>query len=209
MRTRIKICGITRHEDAEVAITAGADALGFVFYPGSPRYVEPKQAREIVRPLAPFVTSVGLFLDAEAGWVREVAEHVGLDMLQFHGQESPATCRAAGMPFLKAVGMGGQGDPRGYAALYVEASGILLDSHAQGKAGGTGQTFDWSAIDADAWPVPIVLAGGLTPENVYEALRAVHPYAVDVSSGVESAPGIKDPAKIMRFVEEVRRGDAQ
>lgn len=209
MRTRIKICGITRREDADAAIAAGADALGFVFYPGSRRYIEPEQAREIVGSLAPFVTSVGLFLDAEVAWVSEVAERVGLDMLQFHGQESPETCRAVGKPFLKAIGMQGQGDPKGYAAHYVEARGILLDSHAQGQAGGTGQTFDWSGIDAAAWPAPIVLAGGLTPENVCAAVRTLRPYAVDVSSGVESAPGIKDSAMIKRFVNEVRRGDAQ
>lgn len=208
VRTRIKICGITRQADALAAAEAGADALGFVFYPRSSRYVDPAIARDIVRRLPPFVNTVGLFLDADENWVREVASLVGLDLLQFHGDEAPEVCRASGYPYLKAVGMLGQRDPVSYAARYEDARGFLLDSHGQGEAGGTGRTFDWG-LAPPVLPRPIILAGGLNPGNVGEAIGRMGPYAVDVSSGVETAPGIKDSDLIMRFVNEVRRGDAQ
>lgn len=208
MRTRIKICGITRQTDASAAVSAGADALGFVFYPPSPRYIEPHLAREICRQLPPFVTRVGLFLDEEPGRVHEVAAQVGLDVLQFHGQEDPETCRAPGYSYLKAVGMRGLDNPAAYASRYADAQGILMDSHDLGQAGGTGKTFDWTRVPTMR-SLPIILAGGLNPDNVCEAIQRVRPYAVDVSSGVESSPGIKDSKLILRFVSEVRRGDAQ
>ncbi|OBS08908.1 phosphoribosylanthranilate isomerase [Acidihalobacter prosperus] len=208
MRTRIKICGITRLADAQSACEAGVDALGFVFYPRSPRHIAPALARDIVGRVPPFVTCVGLFLDAAVDEVREIAERVGLDVLQFHGNEPPEVCRAGGRPYLKAVGMQGQGDPISYAARYEDAQGFLLDSHGQGEAGGTGRTFDWAQAPV-ALPAPIILAGGLKPENVGEAVVRMRPYAVDVSSGVESAPGVKDASRIMRFVSEVRRVDAR
>ena len=208
MHTRIKICGITRPTDATAAVYAGADALGFVFYPPSSRYIQPALARDICRQLPPFVTTVGLFLDEEVGRVREVAALVGLDVLQFHGNETPEECRAAGYPYIKAVGMRGLSDPIDYACQYEEARGFLLDSHSPGTAGGTGQTFDWGRIPTN-FPKPIILAGGLNPDNVCDAIQRVRPYAVDVSSGVEAAPGHKDSDLIMRFISEVRRGDAQ
>lgn len=205
--TRIKICGITRLSDALAAVDAGVDALGFVFYHPSPRYIDPAIASEIVNQLPPFVTIVGLFLDAPGDWVQEVMQLVDLDLLQFHGHESPQECRLAGHPYLKVIGMATHEDPLGYAAKYKGARGFLLDSHDQGKAGGTGQVFDWDDIPSK-WPAPIVLAGGLNPDNVRDAINRVHPYAIDVSSGVELAPGIKDPSKIIRLVKEVRRVDA-
>lgn len=205
--TRIKICGITRLSDALAAVDAGVDALGFVFYRPSSRYIQPASAREVVNQLPPFVTIVGLFLDAPSDWVQEVIQLVDLDLLQFHGDETPQECRSAGLPYIKAIGMAAHKDPLSYAARYKGARGFLLDSHDQGKAGGTGQIFDWDDIPPK-WPAPIVLAGGLNPDNVTDAICRVHPYAVDVSSGVELEPGIKDPAKIIRLVKEVRRVDA-
>ncbi|WP_375339146.1 phosphoribosylanthranilate isomerase [Candidatus Thiothrix phosphatis] len=202
MRCRVKICGITSVADAQMAAAAGVDAIGLVFYPPSKRNVEIAQAAAICRSVPPFVTTVGLFLDAEADFVRAVLAAAPLDVLQFHGSESPEYCRQFPRPYLKAVGMKGlveYGGFHAYADRYADAQGFLVDSHAPGAAGGTGETFDWTQVPQD-YAKPIILAGGLTPENVADAIRASRVYAVDVSSGVESAPGVKDAAKVTAFM---------
>ncbi len=208
LRTRVKICGITRMVDAETAITAGVDALGLVFYPRSPRYIEPLQAAKMVRSLGPFVTWVGLFMNASSKEIARVMETVALDMLQFHGTESPEACEQFGMRYIKASGIQGLEDPVAFAEHYSNACGILIDSHAGGEAGGTGQTFDWEVLP-DRFPKPLILAGGLHPSNVAAAIRQRQPYAIDLSSGVEAAPGIKDPELIQALMQEVKRVDCE
>ncbi|OOG22332.1 N-(5'-phosphoribosyl)anthranilate isomerase [Thioalkalivibrio denitrificans] len=205
-RTRVKICGVTRVEDALAAAEAGADAVGFVFYAKSPRAVSPEVAREIALALPPFMSRVGLFVDAPSETVAAVLQQVPLDLLQFHGSESPAYCGRFGRPYLKAVPMAEGTDPVAYMDAYPEAAGFLLDSHGNGRVGGTGETFDWGRIPRDLRHC-LVLAGGLNPDNVAEAVRRVRPWAVDVSSGVEARPAIKDPERIRAFVDEVRRVD--
>lgn len=204
MRTRIKICGITRPDDALAASRLGADAIGLVFYEPSSRAVTPAQARAIVAALPPFVNAVALFLDAGPELVEEVLATVPVGMLQFHGREAPAFCQRFGLPYLKAVPMGSEADTLAYARHYPNAAGFLFDSHEAGQAGGSGNAFDWARVPAGIG-APLVLAGGLTPGNVAEAMRAVRPYAVDVSSSVESAPGLKDPERMAAFIEEVHR----
>lgn len=203
MRTRVKICGITRIEDALAAAQAGADAIGFVFEPKSPRYVKPDQALAIMRALPPFVTVVGLFVNAAPDIVETVLKHVTLDLLQFHGNETPEQCRRYHRPYIKAIHMQADVNLHDNARRYADAEGLLLDTAAAHVAGGSGQVFDWSRIPSDLGK-PVILAGGLTPENVAEAVRQVHPFAVDVSSGVEQSKGIKDAAKIAAFIEAVR-----
>jgi len=198
MRTRVKICGITRVEDALAAARAGADAIGLVFYAESPRAVTAARAREIVAALPPFVTSVGLFVNAGADAVHAVLETVPLDLLQFHGDEGPEQCRAFGRPYLKALRMREGIALDDELARYGDAAGILLDAFDPAAYGGTGEAFDWSLIPADL-ARPLVLAGGLDPGNVAEAVRRVRPWAVDVSSGVEAAKGIKDADRITAF----------
>lgn len=208
MRTRIKVCGITRREDALQAISLGVDALGFVFYPPSPRAVSPEQAAEISHALPAFVTQVALFMDPEPAQVDQVIQALGPNLLQFHGKETGEFCAAFGQPYIKALPMGGQ-DPESIDAVlhdHVAALGFLLDSHRPGEAGGTGAPFDWRRVRDDIGR-PIVLAGGLKPDNVADAIRAVNPYAVDVSSGVESAPGLKDATLMRAFVQQVRNAD--
>ncbi len=200
---RIKICGITRVEDARACAALGADAIGLVFHAASPRAVNLEQARAILAALPPFVTSVGLFVDTAAHEVRALLDVLPLDLLQFHGAETPDYCRSFGRPYLKAVAMKPDLDLLQYASQFAEAKGLLLDSHAPGVAGGSGQTFDWERVPADL-NLPIVLAGGLNPENVAAAVRKVKPVAVDVSSGVEASKGIKDAAKIAAFIQGVR-----
>ncbi len=207
MRTRVKICGITRAEDALAAARAGADAVGFVFYPPSPRYVEVEQAAEIAAALPPFVTTVGLFVNADADAIARVVDEVGVDLLQFHGNECPDYCARHRRPWIKAVRMKTGVDPAAEAARYAGARALLLDAYRPGVPGGTGEAFDWDRIPPSLAP-RIVLAGGLTPENVTEAVRRVGPWAVDVSGGVEAAPGIKDPDKIERFMRGVHLGQA-
>lgn len=204
-RTRIKICGITRVEDAVQAARIGADAIGLVFYPPSPRAIDVVRALRIRDVLPPFVQPVALFVNPTRTEVESVLEVMPEVMLQFHGSESPEFCATFGRPYLKALPMGRGADPLNEAARHERASGFLLDSHDAGGVGGTGQAFDWSTIPALGRP--IVLAGGLRPENVFEAVRGVRPWAVDVSSGVESAPGIKDPARMAAFINEVRHAD--
>lgn len=203
MAKRVKICGITSTTDALNAANAGADALGFVFYAKSPRYVTPEQAAEICQALPPFVTSVGLFMNADAEQVRATLDAVSLDLLQFHGSETPEFCRSFGRPYIKALGIQGLVDFAEQADQYPDALGILVDSHALGKAGGTGQTFDWKLLPKN-YSKPIILAGGLNPENIAEAVRETSVYAVDLSSGVESSPGIKSKAKIDALMREVK-----
>lgn len=207
MRTRIKICGITRVEDARLAGELGADAIGLVFYAKSPRAISAQIARQIAMTAAPFVTRVGLFLDGEPDFVREMVKAVPLDLLQFHGQEAPEQCRF-GRPYIKAVAMDGGGALMDYANRYPDAAGFLLDSHAPGEAGGSGRVFDWRRIPTD-FDRPLILAGGLNAENVGQAVRRAKPWGVDVNSGVEAAKGIKDPVKMQTFIKEVQRVDCE
>lgn len=201
---RIKICGITRVEDALAAAQAGADAIGLVFYAPSPRAVSTAQAAAIIRALPPFISTVGLFVDASAEEVRAVLAEVPLDVLQFHGDEAAEFCSQFGRPYLKALRVRAGDDLNALAAQWPDAAGILLDSYKAGVPGGTGEIFDWSLIPAQRdWP--LVLAGGLTPENVAEAVERASPWAVDVSGGVEQAKGIKQAEKINLFVREVKR----
>jgi phosphoribosylanthranilate isomerase len=206
MRTRVKICGFTRPEDALAAGRLGADAIGLVFYPPSPRHVSVEQAQAIVAALPPFVTVVGLFVDEEPERVREVISQVRVDVLQFHGDESPAYCEAFGRPYLKAIRMRPGTDLLEVAAEYRAASGLLLDADDPQAKGGTGKSFDWALIPPDC-PLPVILAGGLRPDNVAEALRQVRPYALDVSSGVEVVKGVKDAGKMAAFLKEVHDFD--
>lgn len=204
-RTRIKVCGITRADDAVQAARLGADAIGLVFYPPSPRAIDVVRAVRIRDALPPFVQPVALFVNPTRAEVESVLEAMPEVMLQFHGSETHAFCAAFGRPYLKALPMGRGADPVNEAARHGHARGFLLDSHDAGGVGGTGVAFDWSTMPALGRP--IVLAGGLRPENVFEAVRGVRPWAVDVSSGVESAPGIKDPARMAAFINEVRHAD--
>lgn len=201
---RIKICGITRIEDALAAAKAGADAIGLVFHAASPRAVSVEQAAAIVRALPPFVTSVGLFVDASKERVEQVLSQVPLDLLQFHGDEPDVFCQGFARPYLKALRVQAGDDLNALAARWPGASGILLDSYKPGVPGGTGETFDWSTIPAQRdWN--LVLAGGLNPDNVRQAMDRAAPWAVDISGGVESSKGIKDVSKINAFIREVRR----
>ena len=206
MRTAVKICGVTRVEDALEAASQGAHAIGLVFYRPSPRYVEPEVAERIVRALPPFVTAVGLFVDAPANEVREIAGRARVQLLQFHGGESAEYCASFETPYMKAVRVRPGVDLLQYAREFAGAKALLLDAYQEGLHGGTGAVFDWSLIPP-ALPLPVVLSGGLTPENVTEAIRRVQPCAVDVSSGVEAAKGIKDAAKIAAFITGVRNAD--
>jgi len=203
MAVRVKICGITTLEDALHACRSGADALGFVFYDKSPRHVSAQQAAAICAALPPFVTSVGLFVDAAPDFVKRVLQHVPLDLLQFHGDESPDTCTQFGKPYIKAVRVSPTTDLLKYAADFDAARGLLLDAYVPGVPGGTGESFDWKLIPSNL-PKPVVLSGGLTPDNVGEAVRRVSPWAVDVSSGVEAAKGIKDPHKVAQFIANAK-----
>jgi len=212
LRTRIKICGITRAEDARTAVELGADAIGLVFYVASSRHVSIAQARELSLAVGPFVTRVGVFMDADAAYIDEVLARVQLDMLQFHGEESETFCRRLDKPYLKAIAMGPRAeiaeraDIEPYMARYPSASGFLLDSHVSGQAGGSGLTVDFARIPRTS-SRPLILAGGLNVINIAHAVRRSYPYGVDVSSGVESAGGIKDAAKIEEFIKEVKRVD--
>ncbi len=200
---RSKICGITRVEDALAAVEAGADAIGLVFYAKSPRAVSVQQARAIVASLPPFVTSVGLFVDASRCELGEILDAVPLDLLQFHGDETPDECDHYGRPYIKALRVKPGDDIAAQVARYANARGVLLDTFVPGIPGGTGEAFDWSLVPAQL-SRPVILAGGLTAANVAQAIEKVRPFAVDISGGVESAKGIKDAAKIHAFMEAVR-----
>lgn len=201
-RVRIKFCGITRLQDAEAAVTLGVDALGFVFTRKSRRFVEPAVATGMRRHLPPFVSSVALFMDDEPAWIEQVISIARPTFLQFHGDESPALCKAFGLPYLKAVAMASVADVASYAAAFDGASGFLLDAHAIGEQGGSGARFDWSRMPH--LDRPTILAGGLDAANVSEAIALTRPFAVDVSSGIETAPGIKDARRMQEFVAAVR-----
>jgi phosphoribosylanthranilate isomerase len=202
VRTRVKICGITRAQDALEAVKQGTDAIGLVFYPKSPRNVSASQAAEIVSKIPAFITVVGLFVDAEPAFVQEVLSVVRLDLLQFHGDETASQCRQYSRPYMKAIRVKSDTNLVQYAADYADAKALLLDAFAEGVPGGTGLVFDWSLIPQN-FPLPIVLAGGLNAENVGVAIEQVRPYAVDVSGGVEASKGIKDAAKIAAFMRGV------
>jgi phosphoribosylanthranilate isomerase len=204
--TRIKICGITRPEDAQTAAASGADAIGLVFYAPSPRAVDIGQAAEITAALPPFVTVVALFVDEPAAVIERTLEVVPVDVIQFHGDESPEFCSRFRRPWLKALRVRPDLDIAAACAAYRGARGVLLDSWQDNLPGGTGKTFDWALAPRDL-PRPVVLAGGLNDRNVAAAISRVRPAAVDVSGGVESSPGIKDPARIERFVAAVRAAD--
>lgn len=205
-RTRIKFCGITRAADADAAVRLGADAIGLVLAPGSPRFLTLAEAAIIRRRLPPFVQAVALFRDATADDVHRAIDALQPDLLQFHGGEAPEFCAAFGLPYLRAVPMKGVADVSEWERRFASAAALLLDAHGPAEAGGQGRTFDWSAVRARR---PYVLAGGLTPENVGAAVQALRPYAVDVSTGIESAPGVKDEDRMRRFIEAVGRADGQ
>lgn len=202
---RSKICGITRIEDGLIAAEAGADAVGLVFYAKSPRAVSVQQARAIIAALPPFVTTVGLFVDADRSELNALLEVLPLDLLQFHGDETPAACEGFARPYIKALRVRAGDDIVARIEPYANAAGILLDTYVAGVPGGTGEAFDWSLVP-HGLPKPIILAGGLTAENVRAAIDQVQPYAVDVSGGVEASKGIKDAQKVRAFVRAVRGG---
>ncbi len=206
--TRIKICGLTRAQDIRAVASHGADAFGLVFYAKSPRHVEIAQAVELVHSAPPFLTVVGLFVNPSVDYVHEVLAKVPLDVLQFHGEEAPEFCAQFGRPYLKAIRVKPGVDLVECAARYAGAQGLLLDAYVEGTQGGTGESFDWALIPQNL-PLPVILSGGLHAGNVAEAVRQVRPYAVDVSSGVEAAKGIKDAAKVAAFITEVKNVDLQ
>ncbi len=203
-RTRVKFCGLTRPEDVDAAVAAGADALGFVLWPGSKRAVELDRLATLAARVPAFVTRVGLFVDPDEALLTRAAEH--LDLLQFHGEESPAFCEAAPRSWIKALRMRDGLDLHAAARDYAGARALLLDAYRPGVPGGTGETFDWSRIPVRL-AKPVILAGGLTPANVAEAIGAVRPLAVDVSGGIETAPGIKGAVEMRDFLRAVRRAD--
>ena len=210
MPARVKICGLTRGRDVRAAVSCGADAVGFVFAAGSKRLIDPLKARELVQMVPAFVARVGLFLDQDAEHVGSILEQVPLSLLQFHGREDAAYCRQFGLPYIKAVSMNSRHATE--QALdqaegeFPDAAALLMDTHEPGGLGGTGRAFDWKRISQTKGQAgrPLILAGGLTPDNVREAVRLVEPWAVDVSSGVEEAPGIKNAEAMRRFVEQAK-----
>lgn len=204
--TRIKCCGMTRVEDALLAARLGADAIGVVFAARSKRRVTVAQARAIVAAMPPFVTTVALFMDDDASLVREVIEQVRPTLLQFHGKETDAWCAQFSQPFLKAIAMADGAAGLAQLGSFPHAEGLLLDGHGLGEAGGSGKTFDWSLMPNDL-AAPLILAGGLHPDNVADAVKLARPWAVDVASGIESSPGIKDPARLAAFIRAVRAAD--
>ncbi len=203
-RVRVKFCGITRLEDAVAAAQLGVDAIGMVFVPASKRAIDAVRAREILAAMPPLVTSVALFMDAPVAAVHAVLDAIPVDLLQFHGSESPDYCAQFQRPWIKALAMGGPVDALAEARRYAGARGLLLDAHRAGEQGGRGEAFNWASIPVELAP-RILLAGGLTEHNVARAIEVVRPFAVDVSSGIESAPGIKCPARMQKFIDEVSR----
>ena len=216
MRTRVKICGITRTEDVELTVNAGVDALGLVFYDKSPRFVTPQQATKISQAIPSFVSCVALFKDADQQQVESVLSAMNIDLIQFHGSETVDFCEQFSRPYIKALGMKGPNCDANYliteAEKYHSAKALLLDGHAPGEAGGMGEAFDWATLTSKDSKVgstgrsirqSIILAGGLTPDNVKSAIQIARPFAVDISSGVESLPGIKDKTKVVAFMQQV------
>lgn len=200
---RVKICGITSVEDAQHAVAAGADAIGLVFYEKSPRHVAQEQAAQIARAVGPFVTVVGLFVNASADEITSVLEGVDLHVLQFHGDENEAFCLQFRRPYMKALRMKPELDVLQAMSAYPSASAILLDAYRAGVPGGTGETFDWSRVPRET-EIPVVLAGGLTPENIEQAVAAVSVYGVDVSGGVEASKGRKNSQKVSTFIDRAK-----
>lgn len=207
-RTRVKICGVTLEQDVLDISAAGADAIGLVFYDKSPRCVSIEQAQRLVAAMPAFVTSVALVKDADEESVRKILASVEIDLLQFHGSEPASFCNQFDRPWIKAMGMLGETDIAAKAAAYADARGILLDAHAPGADGGTGDRFDWNAIP-NSLSDRLILAGGLDSDNVYEAVKTTRPWAVDVSSGVELDKGIKSAEQVRRFIEQVGRADSE
>lgn len=205
-RTRIKICGLREPAHARLAAEAGADAIGLVFYGQSPRCVSPEVAAEVAAALPPYVMAVGLFVNAAAAQIEAVLRRVPLDLLQFQGEEPPEFCERFGRPYVRAVRMEEGVDLLEYGRRFKRAKALLLDAHVPGLPGGTGRTFDWKRVPRDT-PIPIILSGGLDAGNVGDAIREARPWAVDVSSGVESSRGVKDPAKIVEFIRSVESED--
>jgi phosphoribosylanthranilate isomerase len=207
MSVRVKICGITRVEDALAAVRLGADAIGIVFWRQSARYITPSKACEIIAALPAFVTVVGVYVDPDRNWVEETLSMASLDLLQFHGNESPEFCAQFSRPYIKAVRVREGVDLLQYATRYAGARGLLLDTYIEGEPGGTGHAFDWSLIPSHL-RLPLILSGGLHTGNISEAIQQADPWAVDVSSGVESAKGIKDAEKIAAFMRGVRTSES-
>ncbi len=201
---RVKICGITSRDDAVAAVEAGADALGFIFVKGTPRWIEPEVAGAIIREIGPFVTTVGVFVDRTVEGIEETAAVSGISLAQLHGNEAPETCGRLRLPFVKAIRIQGE-DDLSEIGRYKEARAFLLDSYAPGVLGGTGKTFPWAIAARAAREARIVLSGGLTPDNVAKAIAQVRPYGVDVSSGVETSPGRKDHRKVRDFIRQAKR----
>ncbi|NOT19458.1 MAG: phosphoribosylanthranilate isomerase [Sideroxydans sp.] len=206
--TRIKICGITREQNLHAVANSGADAIGLVFYEKSPRHVSVQHAARLMQVVPPFVTVVGLFVNPTADYVRQVLATISLDVLQFHGEESPAFCEQFGKPYLKAIRVKAGVNLVECATEFSGAQGLLLDAFVEGTQGGTGESFDWALIPQNL-ALPVILSGGLNAGNVAAAIKQVRPYAVDVSSGVEAAKGIKDAAKVAAFIQEVKQIDLQ
>jgi len=206
MRTRIKICGITRAEDIATAVNLGVDALGFVFVPSSSRFIDLQLAKQLLGAVPPFVTTVGLFMDQSQAEVAEIIEHCSINLLQFHGAETAEFCQQFDQAYIKAIPMGGNSDGLEMIGQHQQAQAFLFDSNDIGGMGGSGHVFDWSKLP-QGMDRPLILAGGINSMNVAEAIRQLKPYAVDVSSGVEKAKGIKDPQKMSEFVQAVKTGD--
>ncbi|RAU17016.1 phosphoribosylanthranilate isomerase [Nitrincola tibetensis] len=205
MRARVKICGITNLDDALASVDAGADALGFVFYRPSPRYIEPNAAAQIIKKLPAFVTSVALFVNETRNEIERIANLTQVDLLQFHGDEPPVFCQGFSKPSIKALRVNNEMDLVGEVEAYADVTkGVLLDTYVTGVPGGTGARFDWSLIPASL-AGKIILAGGLDPDNIADAVLRIKPYAVDVSGGVEKAKGLKDVSKVRQFIHEVNR----
>ena len=206
-RTRIKVCGMTDLAEAEAIAALGVDALGFIFVRSSPRLIEVEKARAIINSLPPFLNAVGVFMDEEIERVNHIARFCGLTMIQLHGNESPDYCRAMTRPVLKAFRVQEEALPD-FAPYRGAVKGFLLDTYRKGQAGGTGETFNWDLVSRLALPGPLILAGGLTPNNVGAAIRQTRPFAVDVNSGVETSPGRKDLAQVRRLFAEIRQSDS-
>jgi len=205
-RTRVKICGITRNQDAKYAAAMGADSIGLNFHAPSPRALTIEKALEIRQVLPPFVSVTALFLDENEDWIAQVVHQLRPDCLQFHGNESAEFCESWSTPYIKAIPMASTDDPAAFARPYISAQGFLFDSNAAGRQGGSGDTFDWSKIPS-SFEYPLILAGGINPSNVAEAILRVSPWGVDVSSGVETSKGVKSAELMDQFFHEVRRGD--
>jgi phosphoribosylanthranilate isomerase len=208
-RTRIKVCGITEPEDARAAVAAGADGLGFIFVPQSPRHIDPDRVREITGELPPLVNAVGVFVDEELEVVEEIIHYCGLSVVQLHGAETPDYCSNISCQVVKSFAINSATESDDLAPYAEFVNGFLLDTYHKDMAGGTGAAFDWGLVEQIKPPGPVILAGGLTPDNVGDAIKQVKPFAVDVNSGVEYQPGRKDTDKLKKFAHEVRKADEQ